>query len=65
MMIVMTQGATEEQIAHVVERVEGAGARAHVSRGEFVTLIGAIGDDRELVASMQLESEEGVEKVVP
>ncbi|MFN8109802.1 MAG: 3-deoxy-7-phosphoheptulonate synthase [Thermoleophilia bacterium] len=61
----MKEGATDEQIAHIVERVERSGARAHVSRGEFVTLIGAIGDDRELVASMQLESEEGVEKVVP
>ena len=65
MMIVMSEGATEDQIAHVVGRIERSGARAHVSRGEFVTLIGAIGDDRELVASMQLEAEPGVEKVVP
>ncbi len=65
MMIVMKEGATDEQVAHVVERIERSGARAHVSRGEFVTLIGAIGDDRELVASMQLEGEPGVEKVVP
>ena len=28
-----------------------SGARAHPSRGEFVTVIGAIGDDREIVAS--------------
>ena len=46
MMIVMQQGATEEQVRHVVERIEQAGARAHPSRGEFVTVIGAIGDDR-------------------
>ncbi len=65
MMIVMKQGATEEQIAHVIERIERAGAMAHPSRGEFVTVIGAIGDDRELVASMQLEGEPGVERVVP
>jgi 3-deoxy-7-phosphoheptulonate synthase len=65
MMIVMQEGATEEQIQHVVARIEAAGARAHVSRGEFVTVIGAIGDDRELVASMSLEGEPGVEKVVP
>ncbi len=65
MMIVMNQGATEEQIRHVVERIEEAGAKAHPSRGEFVTVIGAIGDDRQIVASMQLEGEPGVEKVVP
>jgi 3-deoxy-7-phosphoheptulonate synthase len=65
MMIVMKQGATEDQIAHVIERIERAGATAHASRGEFVTVIGAIGDDRELVASMQLDGEPGVERVVP
>jgi 3-deoxy-7-phosphoheptulonate synthase len=65
MMIVMQEGATEEQIRHVVERIEQAGAKAHPSRGEFVTVIGAIGDDRELVTSLALEGEPGVEKVVP
>jgi 3-deoxy-7-phosphoheptulonate synthase len=65
MMIVMQEGATEDQIRHVIERIEQAGARAHPSRGEFVTVIGAIGDDREIVASLQLEGEPGVEKVVP
>ena len=65
MMIVMQEGATEEQVRHVVERIEQAGARAHPSRGEFVTVIGAIGDDRQIVASLQLEGEPGVEKVVP
>src|SRR5690606_34890489 len=65
MMIVMQEGATEDQIRHVIDRIERAGARAHPSRGEFVTVIGAIGDDREIVASLQLEGEPGVEKVVP
>ena len=64
-MIVMQEGATEEQVRRIVERIEASGARAHVSAGEFVTVIGAIGDDRELVASMSLEGEPGVEKVVP
>jgi 3-deoxy-7-phosphoheptulonate synthase len=65
MMIVMQQGATEEQVRHVIERIQQAGARAHPSRGEFVTVIGAIGDDRQIVAQLQLEGEPGVEKVVP
>jgi len=65
MMIVMKEDATEAQVAHVVERVDRAGGRAHVSRGEFVTVIGAIGDDRELIASLNLDGEPGVERVVP
>ena len=65
MMIVMQEGATEEQVRHVVERIEQAGAKAHPSRGEFVTVIGAIGDDRAIVSSLNLEGEPGVEKVVP
>ena len=64
-MIVMQEGATEEQVRHVVERIEQAGAKAHPSRGEFVTVIGAIGDDRAIVSSLNLEGEPGVEKVVP
>ena len=63
-MIVMKPDATEADIRHVVQRVEGVGARAHVSRGEEVTLVGAIGD-REHVARLNLESDEGVDKVVP
>ena len=65
MMIVMQEGATDDQIQVVVDRIEAAGARAHLSRGEFVTVIGAIGDDREMIASLSLEGEPGVEKVVP
>jgi 3-deoxy-7-phosphoheptulonate synthase len=64
MMIVMKPTATEEQIAAVIERVESVGARAHVSRGEELTLIGAIGD-REHVARLGLEGHPGVEKLVP
>jgi 3-deoxy-7-phosphoheptulonate synthase len=64
MMIVMKPTASEEEIAAVIERVEGVGAHAHVSRGEELTLIGAIGD-REHVARLGLEGHPGVEKVVP
>ena len=64
MMIVMKPTATEEQIEAVVERVQSVGARAHISRGAELTLIGAIGD-RELVARLELEGAPGVEEVVP
>src|SRR5918992_406323 len=64
MMIVMKPGATEEEIQHVVDRVEGVGARAHLSRGEEVTVIGAVGD-REHVQRLGLEGTPGVDRVVP
>jgi 3-deoxy-7-phosphoheptulonate synthase len=64
MMIVMKPGATEDEIAHVVARVESVGARAHVSTGDEVTVIGAIGD-REHVTRLELEGVAGVAQVVP
>src|SRR6195952_5949011 len=64
MMIVMKPTATDEQVNAVIERIESVGAQAHPSRGEEVTIIGAIGD-REHVARLGLEGHEGVEKVVP
>ncbi len=64
MMIVMKPTATEADIQHVIERIEACGARAHPSRGEEVTVIGAIGD-REHVARLGLEGASGVEQVVP
>ena len=64
MMIVMKPGATQEEIEHVIARVRSVGARAHVSQGEEVTVIGAIGD-REHVARLELEGSPGVAQVVP
>jgi 3-deoxy-7-phosphoheptulonate synthase len=64
MMIVMKPTATEEDIQAVIERIESVGAQAHPSRGEELTVIGAIGD-REHVARLGLEGYPGVEKLVP
>jgi 3-deoxy-7-phosphoheptulonate synthase len=64
MMIVMKEGATPEEIRAVAERVESVGAHAHISEGELVTVIGAIGD-REQVAQLGLEGSPGVDHVVP
>jgi 3-deoxy-7-phosphoheptulonate synthase len=63
-MIVMKEGATEEQIQAVVERVEAVGCSAHVSQGELLTVIGAIGD-RDRVAALGLEGAPGVDHLVP
>jgi 3-deoxy-7-phosphoheptulonate synthase len=64
MRIVMKPTATAEEIEHVIDRVRSVGARAHVSKGEEVTVIGAIGD-REHVARLELEGSPGVSQVVP
>ncbi|MGH2872604.1 MAG: 3-deoxy-7-phosphoheptulonate synthase, partial [Solirubrobacteraceae bacterium] len=63
MMIVMTPDATEAQIAAVVERVTGAGARPHVIRGEELTVVAAIGD-HEHVARLELDGAPGVDHMV-
>ncbi|MEK6277393.1 MAG: 3-deoxy-7-phosphoheptulonate synthase [Actinomycetota bacterium] len=60
----MKEGATEDQIARVVERVESVGCSAHVSKGELLTVIGAIGD-RDRVAALGLEGTAGVDHLVP
>ena len=64
MMIVMKEGATEEQVSHVVERIEEVGCAAHVSQGDLLTVIGAIGD-RDRVSSLGLEGAPGVDHLVP
>jgi 3-deoxy-7-phosphoheptulonate synthase len=64
MMIVMKPTASEAEIEAVISRIQGCGAVAHPSRGEEVTVIGAIGD-REHVARLELEGFPGVDRVVP
>jgi 3-deoxy-7-phosphoheptulonate synthase len=64
MLIVMKADATEDQVAAVVERIESVGARPHVSAGDELTLIGAIGA-RDHVARLGLEGHAGVAQVVP
>ncbi|HSD75869.1 MAG TPA: 3-deoxy-7-phosphoheptulonate synthase, partial [Solirubrobacteraceae bacterium] len=63
----MKQTATDAEVQAVIDRIESAGARAHPSRGEEVTVIGAIGDvEREVqVAELGLEAAPGVDRVVP
>ncbi len=64
MMVVMKAGATEEQIQHLVDRLEKSGLGAHLSRGDFKTVIGVIGD-REKIADLPLAAAPGVESVIP
>src|SRR3954465_10536320 len=67
MMIVMKPTASDDEIEAVISRIESVGSRAHTSRGEEVTVIGAIGDvEHEVgVANLGLEVYPGVDRVVP
>ncbi len=64
MMIIMRDGASEDQIQEVIEMLHAVGAEPHLSRGEFKTIIGAIGD-REKIMEVPLEALPGVDSVVP
>ncbi|HHV62010.1 MAG TPA: 3-deoxy-7-phosphoheptulonate synthase [Firmicutes bacterium] len=63
MIIVMLPGATHREVDGVVARIEAAGLRVHVSRGEERTIIGAVGDVRRLEPEA-LQVLPGVERVV-
>src|SRR6478672_8597751 len=64
MMVVMTPGATEEQVAAVVAKLETTGVHVVVMPGELTTAIGAIGDP-EGVRELGVEGMAGVDRVVP
>ena len=64
MIVIMQSGATAAQIEHVIGRIGQLGLTPHVSRGQFRTIIGAIGDKQPAHQAI-LEALEGVERVVP
>lgn len=52
MIIVMSPGASAQSIDDVIGKIRAAGLYEHVSRGTERTIIGAVGDERSLQASM-------------
>jgi 3-deoxy-7-phosphoheptulonate synthase len=62
--VVMKQGATKEQVDHMVERVQGLGLKAHVIVGVERTVIAAIGEKRSDTKEA-LETGPGVAEVIP
>ncbi len=64
MIVVMRKGATQEQVMHMVQRVEQLGLKSHVIVGTERTVIAAIGDKRDEFRS-SLERGPGVAEVVP
>jgi 3-deoxy-7-phosphoheptulonate synthase len=62
--IILKPHATDEQINHVVERVEALGLKSHLSRGQYRTIVGVIGDEAKLHAA-PLKAIAGVAEVIP
>ena len=61
MIIIMKPGASDAQVKHVIERIEAAGLKTHVSRGDELTLIGCIGDEAK-VERLNWSATPGVER---
>ncbi|MGC1595417.1 MAG: 3-deoxy-7-phosphoheptulonate synthase, partial [Candidatus Acidiferrales bacterium] len=65
MIINMAVGATEEQIEHVVKRIEECGFNAHLSRGEERTVIGVVGKSEKHRGELEaLQAAAGVEEII-
>lgn len=64
MIIVLQAGASEDQIQHVISRIETMGFQAHLSRGSHRTIIGIIGDEEKLQTE-PLSAIPGVAQVLP
>ena len=63
MIVVMKPGSTQENLAAVVNKIESAGLRTHLSKGEEVTIVGVIGD-KKIIANLELQMMAGVDKTV-
>jgi 3-deoxy-7-phosphoheptulonate synthase len=64
MIIVTRANITEAELDHIRERIEAAGLKTHLSRGERRTIVGCIGDEA-LLENIPLRSLPGVESVMP
>jgi len=64
MIIVMQSRATDAQVQAVERRIKDLGLKPHVSRGEFRTIIGAIGDES-LLREEFFAALDGVDSVMP
>jgi 3-deoxy-7-phosphoheptulonate synthase len=64
MIVNMSEGASEDQINHIIDRIREAGYQPHVTRGTSKTIVAAVGSGRrhEIEA---LQVAPGVETVVP
>src|ERR1700685_555721 len=65
MIVNMAQGATDEHINHVVERIRDGGCQAHLSRGEERTVIGVVARSAQHQSELEaLLGSPGVEEII-
>ena len=64
MIIVFKKGASQDDIKHVIDKIEHLGLRAMVSKGAERTILGIIGPE-EIARLQPFEAFNGVEKVMP
>src|SRR5947209_19866246 len=65
MIVNMSEKATEQEIAHVIERIREAGYQPHVTRGTERTIVAAVGSGGRRHEIEALSVAPGVEAVVP
>jgi 3-deoxy-7-phosphoheptulonate synthase len=63
-MIIMKTDATQEQIDRVIQEINKYGLRADVSKGEYKTVIGLVGDERRIPFA-HFASLPGVKEAIP
>lgn len=64
MIVILKSEASEELIRDIVGQIEALGLQAHLSRGQFRTVIGVVGEEARVDAE-HLKSITGVEQVLP
>ncbi|MEL6895168.1 MAG: 3-deoxy-7-phosphoheptulonate synthase, partial [Planctomycetota bacterium] len=62
MILILENGATDDQVQHVLDVVESHGLQTHLSRGTFRTIVGVVGDETKLAAT-PLKAISGVAEV--
>ena len=63
MIIVLKPGVTEQEIKHIVEKIEKLGLKPWISKGVEKSIIGVIGEE-DIIRAQPLEVFPGVEKVL-
>jgi len=64
MIIVLKPNATQEQVEHIMDKIEKLGLKPWLSEGVERSIIGVIGEE-DLLRALPLEGFPGVEKVMP
>lgn len=64
MIVVLKSDISEAELQHILQRVESLGFKTHLSRGTYRTILGLIGDERNITVE-QLRSIPGVADAMP